>query len=105
MAYFEFHQNNSGGSFVVDDARGIGPQMWIEADSVNAANERAETLGLYWDGCSDGRDCSCCGDRWYPAHGDGEPAPEINATYDFRWHDTVYVHHADGRLERIKDAS
>lgn len=29
--FWEFDQNNSGGSFDIDDERGIGPSVWIEA--------------------------------------------------------------------------
>ena len=58
--FYTFRQNNSGGSF-------IGPAITviIEADGVDDANARAEKLGLYFDGCADGRDCDCCGDRWH----------------------------------------
>lgn len=101
--FFEFHQNNSGGSFDIDDARGLGPNVWIEALNTDDANARAERIGIYFNGCEDGMDCECCGDRWSAAWRDeGEPAPKVNPEYDFNWHDTVYVHHFDGRIERIK---
>ena len=38
--------------------------MIIEADSANEANIKAEEIGIYFNGCSIGMDCSCCGDRW-----------------------------------------
>jgi hypothetical protein len=41
------------------------------------ANSIAESIGMYFDGCSDGRDCSCCGDRWYPTYGKGDDVPSI----------------------------
>jgi hypothetical protein len=98
--FFEFHQNNSGGSFSIDDERGIGPNVWVEALNEADANSRAEGLGIYFDGVDDGIDCECCGDRWYPAWGEGKAAPELDANYDFGWHDTVYVHLIDGTIER-----
>lgn len=63
--FYEFSQNNTGGSFVTNDT--LCHRLMIEADSVESANKKAESLGCYWDGCSFGQDCSCCGDRWYQA--------------------------------------
>ena len=62
MNFFEFDQNNSGGSFDVDDK--ICHRLFIEAESSEEATEIAESLGCYWDGCAQGIDCNCCGDRW-----------------------------------------
>jgi hypothetical protein len=61
--FYEISQNNSGGSHVVDDK--VCHRLFIEANSAEEATRIAEDLGCYWDGCSNGRDCSCCGDRWY----------------------------------------
>lgn len=91
--WYEFDQNNSGGCFVIEPRIGIGPRVWIEADSVDQANDRAESLGIYFNGCEDGRDCDCCGDRWWPQWGhEGEVRPDINVRYDFSWNDEVYLH-------------
>ena len=99
--FYEFRQNNSGGSFDIDDTDGIGPRVWIEATDAKHANARALRLGIYFDGCAGGRDCNCCGDRWSPAwKDDGEDTVEVDPEYDFGWHDTVYVHHLDGTIER-----
>ena len=72
--FFCFSQNNSGGSF--DE-----PAMYVIVEAMNAAqaNQRAQEIGLYFDGCSTGRDCSCCGDRWYSQwdNSDGDDAPSI----------------------------
>ena len=65
--WYEFKQNNSGGSFEHDAKDGIGYAVFIEAWDANHANARAERIGLYFDGCDGGRDCHCCGDRWYRA--------------------------------------
>lgn len=69
--FFTYKQNNSGGSF-------SGPCKYFiaEADNAEQANSIAEDNGLYFDGCIDGLDCSCCGDRWYRAY-DGQDSPTI----------------------------
>lgn len=61
--FYTFYQNNSGGYFE-------GPTMVIiEAHSADEANEIAEErAGIYFDGVALGRDCWCCGDRWYRVH-------------------------------------
>jgi hypothetical protein len=66
MKFYEYKQNNSGGSFVTNDK--LCHRLFIEADSISAANEKARSLGVYFDGCASGNDCSCCGDRWYPPY-------------------------------------
>lgn len=104
--FFEFDQNNSGGSFDIDDKRGIGPRVWIEALNAADANQRAEQIGIYFNGCETGGDCPCCGDRWSAAWRDdeGEEKPKLT-DYSFGWHDTVYVHNFDGSIERLKKAA
>lgn len=64
--FYKFTQNNSGGSFDVDDT--LCHRLIIEATSENAASSIAENLGCYWNGVDNDIDCSCCGDRWsnYP---------------------------------------
>jgi hypothetical protein len=63
MSFFNFRQNNSGGSFDVDET--LCGSLYIEADSIEEANEKALELGVYFNGVEDGIDCSCCGDRWH----------------------------------------
>ena len=99
--FYEFHQNNSGGSFDIDDKAGIGPRVWVEATSADHADSRARELGIYFDGVSQGMDCGCCGDRWHQAWGEGKAAPEIDPKWAFNWHNTVYVHKLDGSVERV----
>jgi hypothetical protein len=102
--FWHFRQNNSGGLFDIDDSRGIGVDVWIEAASLEDAERRAEQIGLYFNGVQDGRDCDCCGDRWYAPWGDaGVEAPIINFDdqHQFSCHNTVYVHHMDGVIERV----
>lgn len=75
MKYYHFRQNNSGGSFDIDDK--VTVNVWIQAETANQANERAEDIGIYFDGVDDEVDCACCGDRWYPAsERDSVPSPE-----------------------------
>ena len=62
MSFYTFSQNNSGGDFIVDDD--VAEYVIIEADNGNEALNIAENVGLYFNGVSEGIDCSCCGDRW-----------------------------------------
>lgn len=57
--FYTYKQNNSGGQWV-------GPYaVVIEAKDTNEADALAESkAGVYFEGCADGRDCECCGDRW-----------------------------------------
>ena len=68
MPFYEFHQNNSGGSFITSDK--LAEFVIIEAENSKLANNKAEDLGVYFNGCEDGTDCACCGDRWYPVQDD-----------------------------------
>src|SRR5690606_15564338 len=88
----------------------------IEADSAHEANERAEAVGLYFDGCDAGIDCHCCGDRWHRVDNDDaddepmdykQPIHHI-LTAEPRFHhawtkDYAVIYYADGRVERIAD--
>ena len=75
--FYCYRQNNSGGGFDVDHKAGISCYVVIEAHSTGEADQRAEKIGLYFDGCSSGMDCSCCGDRWYRAYGDLDKKPSV----------------------------
>jgi len=65
LRFYEYSQNNSGGSFDVD--KNLCHRIIIEAESCVAADAKLESLGGYFDGCAAGLDCDCCGDRWHPA--------------------------------------
>ena len=72
--FFEFTQNNSGGSFSVD--KELCHRVVIEAESAEEANNIASGMGIYFDGCDAGHDCPCCGDRWYSVDdSDGDTFP------------------------------
>lgn len=100
--YYTYSQNNSGGHFTTDD--NIGSYVIIAAKNANDANERARQIGVYFDGCSSGDDCSCCGDRWFEASDfDGKELPEIYGSSveesikdlsPFR--ESVVLHNVDG---------
>lgn len=71
--WYEFDQNNSGGSFTTNDK--LCHRVWIEASTKNEAISKALDLGIYFDGCSIGNDCSCCGDRWHEPYGEATYYP------------------------------
>lgn len=110
--FWEFSQNNSGGSFDYNEEAGITHFVVIEAENLDDVTSRAERIGLYWDGCADGRDCPCCGDRWCkPWRDEGTAEPTVYGThpreYDsdgfaMRWMKPgreICVHYIDGRKE------
>ncbi len=63
LKWFEFSQNNSGGNFDIDDK--LCHKLYIQAYNASEAVDKALAMGVYFDGCSMGMDCGCCGDRWY----------------------------------------
>lgn len=75
--FFCFAQNNSGGYYKRDAKAGISEYVIVEARSEVHAIERAEEIGIYFDGVADGHDCDCCGDRWSRPYDDGTPTPTI----------------------------
>ncbi|WP_247997707.1 DUF7296 family protein [Brucella tritici] len=77
--FWTFHQNNSGGSFDFDEASGITHYTIIEATDLGHAISRALAIGIYFNGCDDGIDCGCCGDRWSePWDKDGDDTPQVH---------------------------
>lgn len=82
---YEISQNNSGGSFQVDE--NLCWKLYIEAKSANDAASLAEGLGCYWNGCDEGMDCPCCGDRWSePWESDALDLDKIN-----QWETDIYI--------------
>ena len=73
MKRYTYTQNNSEGFYIQpkwygpDGLGGVeGTNIWIMAEDHNEANGLAlEHSSIYFDGCEDGKDCECCGDRWY----------------------------------------
>ena len=101
MKFFMYNQNNSGGSFDFDEDTGITHYVIVEAESGREADAKFEGIGGYFDGCENGGDCPCCGDRWYPA--EGEPvATAFERNRLMPWMPAgkeCAVHYADGRVE------
>lgn len=106
--FYEYDQNNSGGYFFIED--GITLVVWIQADSNEEADELAEKLGIYFNGCREGYDCECCGDRWYPAYkrntkGEMIESLRLSKKYKERWVEEgepwATVHFKDGSIWKI----
>lgn len=98
MAFYTFVQNNSGGVFA-DPAH----YVIVEADSADEANIRAQDLGIYFDGISEGHDCECCGDRWHEvtsAYAEEKPMVYNNTAQEAAsCGDNILIVYADGREE------
>lgn len=106
--FYTYSQNNSGGFYKKDDKEGIAKYVIIEALDYKHANQRAEEIGLYFDGCWNSIDCSCCGDRWREAsESDASNYPSI---YDTPIEDVkkstcrnyCFVHYLDGKVEKVE---
>jgi len=71
--FYNFPQNNTHGRLC-----GPAQEVIVQACSSDEANAIAERHGVYFNGCSAGADCYCCGDRWNTTWG-GDPTnkPEI----------------------------
>lgn len=117
MPFFHYSQNNSGGKFDIDEDRGISVNVIVEAANSEEADCRAEEIGLYFNGADEGKDCSCCGDRWYTVYGEGSEAPayygeliDFNAPmpresrFLIKWAGDKpegYVHYLDGTVKEF----
>lgn len=107
--FYHYSQNNSGGSFVIDEEKGICTDVIIEANNANHANLIAGKVGLYFGGYSKiyGFDCSCCGERWSKCNEtDGEDSPHIYSTKledctKGWWRDFCFVHYLNGEIKKV----
>ena len=97
--YFIYRQNNSGGYDVRHDKLGIGNFVIIEAKNAAQANERAETIGLYFNGVEAGSDCECCGDRW-DICSDDDAVNSLEEETFFPGFNT-YLHRLNGTIEKL----
>lgn len=80
MKYYCFNQNNTFGVFDSNDK--VTEHVYIQARTAKEANKKAQKIGIYFDGCEAGRDCECCGDRWYPVdEDDGSHAETFEAPF------------------------
>jgi len=104
LNWHSFRQNNSGGSF-----KNPAISIYVQATSEEEADEIAKEYGAYFDGCSTGSDCSCCGDRWYRSYGPEEDDFDIeeirsNESYYFAVRDkipTSLIVFANGKTETV----
>lgn len=97
--FYLFRQNNTFGTYDIDEESGIGADVLIEADSPEEANERAKEIGIYFDGVDIGIDCPCCGDRWYPVtEADAYKSPK--EAFSYRRSNSLFIHYKDGRITR-----
>jgi hypothetical protein len=105
MPFYTFNQNNSGGSFDHDPNAGIGYCVCVEAANETDANQRAEQIGLYFNGCDSGMDCDCCGDRWYEQwREEGDETPTLyGKPLTGGWGLPSYIHYLDGRVEMVPE--
>lgn len=104
--FYTYIQNNSGGSFEVNED--IKQYVIIEADSAEEANDKAEDLGIYFDGVEKGFDCPCCGNRWHKCdEEDGTKDPLIWGQSpieylcgEYVWSDTqvIVYYKTDGKV-------
>ncbi len=105
--FYTFSQNNSGGSFVNDPKNGIGQYVVIEAKNAESANSIAQQIGIYFNGCDDGTDCQCCGDRWYSVdESDGSQTPSlygkpIEETEESMFRTKSFVHYLNGSIKEV----
>lgn len=60
--FYTFSQSNPGGYYINNDK--ISQYVIIQAENADEANDKAEEIGIYFDGIKKGFDCSCCNDRW-----------------------------------------
>ncbi len=105
--FYEFNQNNSGGYFVTNE--NLCHRLFIEADNESEAIAKAEELGCYWDGVALGRDCPCCGDRWYRRPDEVDIERYATEGYGVGVYDGIYKNAEDrwhkryGRYEIVEE--
>jgi hypothetical protein len=104
--FYTYDQKNSRGSY--SEKKGIGEYVIIEAFDHIQANARAEDIGIYFDGSSNGHDCRCCGDRWFRVedeHGTDVPSifgETLGDRVKSRFDEFCFVHYLDGKIEKIE---
>lgn len=102
MKFFEFCQNNTGGSFQVTED--LAHRVLIEAEDAEEAIQIAERLGMYWDGVENGNDCPCCGDRWYrPWSNDGMEFPYRYGSFKKKTAEDIAERYHGEVVERPED--
>lgn len=106
--FYTYNQNNSGGVFKTN--KHLKHFVIIEANSAEEANEKAEDLGIYFNGVEKGIDCPCCGNRWYEVEdwqAEKEPLifgkiPEDFVAEDDYFGYEVVIYYQNGTKEIVK---
>ncbi len=98
--WYHYSQNNSFGKWDIFADKGIGPNLYVEANSTEQADQFAMDLGLYFDGVEAGIDCDCCGDRWWETD-EGEDKLYLSEN-SFLFHHEVYLHPIKGPFITVK---
>lgn len=108
MIFYHFRQNNSGGKLISDDI--VSTHVFIEAPNSRLANIVAENIGIYFNGCLDGIDCSCCGDRWSTVDDDNKIEFPFNYSEDLKFNsieeyasylNNSRIHYKDGYIGKF----
>lgn len=96
--FWTFDQNNSGGVFDHNPAKGIGYAICVEAVDKAHARGRAQEISESYGASGD---CPCCGERWsFYAYGDGDDEPSMyGKPLEGGWGIPSYVHYLDGGIE------
>jgi hypothetical protein len=104
LKWFRFSQNNSGGSFVVNE--NVCEEVFIQATSAREAISKAEEF------CDNSDSCSCCGDRWglWVDDSDGHDLPTVYGKTIYEeapsmFREEARLHYYDGRVESYKFGS
>lgn len=102
--FFHYYQNNPGGTTFKNSS--VCSLVVIEAKNYQKANEKAQSIDIYFDGVRNGHDCQCCGNRWTPhyenAKGrhtleiDGQPIDAGYTTEKNDSHPAVMVYFKNG---------
>lgn len=98
LLWFHFDQNNSGGSFVVDE--NVCEDVFIQAHTAAEAIAKGEEF------MDNSDSCPCCGNRWsfYVDDRDGQPVPmrydvPAEAEEPMYFHKNYKLHFYDGHVE------
>jgi len=100
MTRYAYRQNNSFGVHDYFPGIGIGVYVVVEAESEDAANDRASDITNYRGGRGD---CPCCGERWstcWPDEVEAGFAPE-KYSYCRDMEFAGFLHAADGTITPI----
>ena len=101
LKFFTFSQNNSGGTFIVD--QDVDQYVIVQATCADDANSRAKEHGIYFNGCVSGMDCDCCGDRWSEQWDDdyGNDMPEIYGDSPELSGSPTIIYYTDGKVRYV----